>query len=71
MQIHYSPDAEAEVEHRLPLLLTVPQVAGQLGIGRSSVYRLIDAGTLPTVAIGRARRVTRAALLAYVEGLES
>lgn len=68
MSLTYSPAAQEAVEH-LPLLLTVPQVAGQLGIGRSSVYRLIDAGTLPTVAIGRARRVTRAALLAYVEGL--
>ena len=68
MSLTYSPAAQEAAEH-LPLLLTVPQVAGQLGIGRSSVYRLIDAGTLPTVAIGRARRVTRAALLAYVEGL--
>ena len=42
-----------------PLLLSIEDAAGTLGIGRSKTYELISEGTLLTVTIGR-RRLVRA-----------
>jgi excisionase family DNA binding protein len=39
------------------LLLTIPQVAAALSLGRSTVYELVQRGELPVVHIGRAVRV--------------
>jgi excisionase family DNA binding protein len=39
----------------------------ELNIGRSLAYRLIESGALPVVRIGRALRVRRSDLDAYVE----
>lgn len=57
-----------------PRLLGIPDAAHYLGIGTSSVERLIDNGTLPVVRIGgdatgrRARRLLdRTDLDAYIE----
>lgn len=50
-----------------PLLLKVEQAAGLIGVGRSQMYKLIADGSLPSVAIGRARRVPLAALRAWVD----
>lgn len=50
-----------------PMLLRIPEVAAELGLGRSSVYQLIQAGELPVVRIGRAVRVSRADLEAWVD----
>ncbi len=44
------------------LLMTIPQVADELGIGRSSVYELIKSEELTTIHIGRSVRIPRAAL---------
>jgi excisionase family DNA binding protein len=38
-------------------LQRITEVAKFLGISRSLVYRLIDSGALPTVRIGRSRRI--------------
>src|SRR5258706_15499868 len=40
-----------------PLLLTIPQVAATLGLGRTKVYELIANEGLPCVKFGTARRV--------------
>lgn len=40
-----------------PVLLTVPQAAAMLGIGRTTAYELISAGNLEVVHIGRSTRV--------------
>ncbi len=40
-----------------PLLLTIPQVAAMLGLGRSKVYDLIREEGLPTAKFGTAIRV--------------
>ena len=45
-----------------PLLLTIPQVAVMLGLGRTKVYDLIDHKGLPTVKLGTARRIPKKAL---------
>ncbi|MBZ9712227.1 helix-turn-helix domain-containing protein [Deinococcus multiflagellatus] len=51
------------------LLVLTPEQAGQLlGISRSKVYELIQAGQLPTITVfsGGPARITRADLDAYV-----
>lgn len=53
----------------LPLLVTPERVAGELGVGRTRVYMLIANGELPSIKVGRSRRITRDALLAYVARL--
>ena len=51
-------------------LLTIPAVAEELKVSRSTVYRLISARELPTVQVRGCRRVTRTALDRYITGLE-
>ena len=40
-----------------PLLLTIPDVAIQLGVCRNTVYNLIYHKGLPSLRVGNARRV--------------
>lgn len=51
------------------VLLTVEQAARRLGIGRTTVFRLIRTGELHSVRIGRARRVPAEALTGYIRTL--
>jgi excisionase family DNA binding protein len=53
------------------LLLTVPEVAAALSLGRNKVYELIYSGALTSVKIGTARRVPALALREFVERLEA
>jgi excisionase family DNA binding protein len=52
-----------------PLLLTVEQTAAELHIARHRVFELIKDGRLPSVKIGRSRRVRSADLAAFVARL--
>jgi excisionase family DNA binding protein len=54
--------ANTEIDGRL--LLRLPEVAARLGLGRSTVYELIQRGELPVV---RVVRVPAAALQRWVE----
>ena len=49
------------------LLLTVPQAAAVLAVGRTMLYELIASGEVGTVHIGRCVRVPRSELEAFVE----
>jgi excisionase family DNA binding protein len=51
------------------LLLTPVEAAHVLGIGRSKLYELLRAGTVPSVRIGRCRRVVALDLAALVDQL--
>jgi excisionase family DNA binding protein len=51
------------------LLLTVTEAAERLGIGRSHVYIFVMRGELPSVKLGRSRRVPVDALADFVEKL--
>ena len=54
------------------LLLTVPQAATLLNVGRSTVYELIAQGELPSVSVSkRSLRVRKAALEAWIASRET
>lgn len=48
------------------LLYTVPEVMERLQLTRWAVYELINRRELPSVTIGRSRRVSRRALVEYL-----
>jgi excisionase family DNA binding protein len=50
-----------------PILLTIPDAARMLALGRTTVYELIGSGALEVVHVGRAVRVPVAALQSFVE----
>jgi excisionase family DNA binding protein len=49
------------------LLLRVGEVSQALGLSRGAVYALILDGSIPSVKIGRSRRVAKADLEAWVQ----
>ena len=53
------------------MLLTAEETAAELRIARRRIFEMIADGTLPSVKIGKSRRITRAALEEYVKGLET
>jgi len=53
-----------------PLLLSIPDVATSLGLGRTKVYELIAQEDLPVIRFGRAVRVSAASLQKWVEERE-
>ncbi len=58
--------ATTTVAMTVRILLTIPETAAALGVSRSVVYELLLAGALPSVKIGRSRRVPVSALHEYV-----
>ena len=50
-----------------PILLTIPQAARALAIGRTTLYELIGAQRIEAVHIGRCVRIPVEALHAFVE----
>ena len=51
------------------LLLNPEEAAEILGMSRSSIYKLIAAGEIQSVKIGRSRRILTSALEKFVESL--
>lgn len=52
-----------------PLLLTVKEAAALLGIGRSTLYRIMERGEIHSVQIGASRRIPMSDALAFVDRL--
>jgi excisionase family DNA binding protein len=50
-----------------PLLLRVPEAARMLGIARSLAYEMARDGRLPAIHIGKAVRIPRRRLEAWIE----
>lgn len=50
----------------IPLVMSVPEVAEILHIGRNSAYQLVHSGQLRCIRIGRTIRIPQAALLEYL-----
>lgn len=53
--------------HVQPITLTIAQVAEHLQIGRRLAERLVAEGAIPSIKVGRLRRVPAVALAEYVE----
>ncbi len=53
------------------LLLTVDEAAQRLGIGRSHAYVFVLRGEIPSVKLGRSRRIPLAALEEFIEKLRA
>jgi excisionase family DNA binding protein len=62
----------AVLEHTAPahdatlVALTVEEAARRLGVGRTTMYALLASGEIPSVTIGRLRRIPAEALNDYV-----
>ena len=52
-----------------PLLVSVEEAAGLLGIGRTTLYELIRHGEVRPIRIGRCVRIPQRELEAYVDRL--
>ncbi len=50
-----------------PLLLTPKEAARALGLSQSYIYELLASEALPSITIGRTRRIPRHALEAFIE----
>jgi len=61
--------ADVLSDTNLRLVLTVPEAAGELGIGLTTAWILVHRGDLGSVRIGRAVRVPYTELVAYIERL--
>jgi excisionase family DNA binding protein len=57
------PRREPAVE---PLLVRVEEAARILSLSRSTIYEMMDAGEIPSIRRGTARRIPVAALRAWV-----
>lgn len=73
--VDYEAIAREDMAHQrdLPvqkLLLTVPEAGRVLAISRSKVYDLLNSGSLPSVYIGRSRRVRASDVEAFVNGAQ-
>ena len=52
---------------QIPQVLTVPEVANILRIGRNAAYQLVTDGNIRCVHIGRSIRIPRTALVQFLE----
>lgn len=51
---------------RIPLVLTVNQLADILGVGRNTAYGIVRSGQIPSVRVGRQIRISRGALMDFL-----
>jgi len=56
-----------ETAKPLTLLLTPQEAADALAIDRSTLYELLMSGTIPSIKIGRARRIPVRALEQWID----
>ncbi len=50
----------------IPLVMTVPQLATLLKVGRNAAYDLVNSGEIKTIRIGKSIRISRNAVLDYL-----
>ena len=55
----------------LPTLHRLPVVMARTGLSKSGLYRVINAGQLKVIKIGRSVRVSESELGRFIESLES
>jgi len=52
------------------LLLTIPEAARRLSVGRTTLYAMLSGGELASVAVGRLRRIPIDSLEALLSSLQ-
>lgn len=58
MQNEYFYEAlEERKQEQLPVVLTAAEAMDVLGVGKNTMYRLLNTGQLPAVRIGRSWRI--------------
>jgi excisionase family DNA binding protein len=57
------------ITETLPTLLKLPEVMERTGLSKASVYRVINAGQLKTVKIGRSVRISETELSRFINSL--
>ena len=62
----YSENLERCREDQMPIVLTPAEVMDILGVGKNTMYRLLNTGKLRAVRIGRSWRITGDALEEYL-----
>ena len=58
-----------ELRASMKVLVSIEEAAILLSLGRTEVYRLVRSGEIPSVKVGRSRRVVVTALHEYVAEL--
>lgn len=61
----YLEQREIELQERLPVVLTAREAMEILGVGKNTIYRLLDSGALKGFRVGRSWRITEDSLRAY------
>ena len=54
------------IPDNLPLVLSVPELACVLNIGRNAAYELVNSGIIRSIRIGKNIRIPQSALLDYL-----
>ncbi len=62
----FNSQAQTRIETRLPLLLEVKEAAVEMRTSSATIYRLINAGVLPVLKLGRLK-VPYKALVEFVD----
>ena len=52
--------------NNLPLVLSVPELASVLHIGRNAAYELVNSGKIRCIRIGKNIRIPQSALMDYL-----
>ena len=47
-------------------IVTVPDLAAMLNVGRNTAYELVSAGIVPSIKIGRQIRISKQAVIDYI-----
>ena len=56
---------EHVLQERLPVVLTAQEAMDILGVGKNTIYRLLDSGALKGFRVGRSWRITEDSLRTY------
>lgn len=64
----YHEYLEERKQEQVPVVLTAAEAMDILGVGKSTMYRLLNSGKLHGVRIGRSWRITNNMLEEYLSG---
>ena len=65
----YLENLERRKEEELPIVLTPAEVMDILGVGKNTIYRLLNSGELHGVRVGRSWRINAKVLQEHLASL--